>query len=265
MSNIDAVNALITAINFDQFKEIEARHSPDVLFTSFLGPIIHSSVGVEDWQRTFLRNYADCNYTGLEYIDQDDTVAVRSTIEAKGYDWRPFTQRVIEIFRLNGEEVQERRMYAMLQDLELDKPSTAAMTAALEYRGGSVSATKKLLTDFYAAALSGDKETAATFLDDKALLVDTVYGVANGPQNVLDLRAAIPRPFIGVERVTNIYAGAKDGCVEIAIDPSRPRLAEWVRVVDGKIKVIESYWMLREIGVKPAMKWRHQRQVIMPI
>lgn len=265
MSNIDAVNALITAINFDRFKEIEARHSPDVVFSSFLGPIIHSSVGVEDWQRTFLRDYADCNYTELEYIDQDDTVAVRATIEAKGYDWRPFTQRVIEVFRLNGDEVLERRMYAMLQDVELDKPATAAMNAALEFRGGSASATKKLLADFYAAALAGDKETAATFLDDKAVLIDTVYGIASGPQNILDLRATIPRPVFGLERVTNSYAGAKDGCVEIAIDPSRPRLAEWVRVVDGKIKVIESYWMLREIGVRPAMKWRHQRQVIMPI
>jgi len=62
MSNIDAVNALITAINFDRFAEIEARHNPDVTFSSFRGPTVTSSVGVEDWQRTFLRDYADCNY-----------------------------------------------------------------------------------------------------------------------------------------------------------------------------------------------------------
>ncbi|MCZ2108517.1 MAG: nuclear transport factor 2 family protein [Dehalococcoidia bacterium] len=265
MSNIDAVNALITAINFDRFEEIEARHSPDVEFFSFVGPILRSSTGIEDWQRKFRREYADCTYTELEYIDQDDTVAVRATIEAKGYDWRPFTQRIIEIIRLNGEEVQERRMYGMLQNLELDKPSTAAMNAATEFRGGNAATTRKLLADFYAAALSGDRETAATFLDDKAVLIDTVYGVANGPQNILDLRAAIPRPATGTERVTHSYAGAKDGCVEIAIDPARPRLAEWVRIVDGKIKVIESYWMLREIGVVPEMKWRRPRLVIMPM
>ncbi len=265
MSNIDAVNALITAINFDRFAEIEARHNPDVVFASFRGPILTSSVGVEDWQRTFLRDYADCNYAELEYIEQDDTVAVRATIEAKGYNWRAFTQRVIEVFRLQDGGVQERRLYAMFPDLELDKPSTAAMNAALEYRGGSAAETRKLLDEFYGGLLCGKPEAAPACLDDKAVLLDSIYGVAQGPENIVSLKAGVPRPLFGSERVTHSYAGPKDGCVEIAIDPARPRQAEWVRVVDGKIKVIESYWMFREIGVTPEAQARHQRQAIYPI
>ena len=60
MSNIDAVNALLTAIHFDRFSEIEARHQPDVTFWSFRGPTLRDSVSVADWHRTFLRDYADC-------------------------------------------------------------------------------------------------------------------------------------------------------------------------------------------------------------
>ena len=90
---------------------------------------------MEDWHTTFLRDYADCNYTDLEYIEEGDSVAVRATIEAKGYNWRPFTQRVVEVFDFVGGGVSERRMYGMLRDVELDKPSTAAMTGALEFRG----------------------------------------------------------------------------------------------------------------------------------
>lgn len=265
MSNIGAVNALITAINFDRFAEIGARHNPDVFFASFRGPILNSSVAVEDWHRVFLRDYADCNYTDLEYIEQGDTVAVRATIEAKGYDWRPFTQRIIEVFEMIEGGVQARRMYAMLPDIELDKPTTAAMTNALGFKGGSASATKALLDSFYGALLAGDKEKAREALADKAVLIDSVYGIVNGPDNILDLKSRIPAPAFGIERVLHSYAGEKDGCVEIAIDPARPRLADWVRIVDGKILVIESYWMLREIGVHPDPQKRHQRQIIMPM
>ncbi len=265
MSNIDAVNALITAINFDRFAEIEARHNPDVTFSSFRGPAVTSSVGVEDWQRAFLRDYADCNYADIEYIEDGDTVAVRATLEAKGYDWRPFTQRVIEVFAFEAGGVQERRLYAMLPDVELDKTATAAMNAALEFPGGNASQTKKLVGEFYAAILAGDGEAAAGFLDDKSVLIDAVHGVAQGPQNVVALKLGLPKPAFGAERVTHTYAGAKDGCVEIAIDPARPRLADWVRVVEGKINVIESYWMLREIGVAPAARKRHERSAVYPI
>lgn len=265
MSNIGAVNALITAINFDRFAEIEARHNPDVTFASFRGPILNSSVAVEDWHRTFLRDYADCNYTDLEYIEQGETVVVRATIEAKGYDWRPFTQRVLEVFDMVEGGVQARRMYAMLPDVELDKPTTAAMTNALGFKGGSASATKPLLDTLYGGLLSGDKDKAREALADKAVLIDSVYGIVQGPDNVVDLKLHIPVPTFGVERMVQAYAGEKDGCVEIAIDPARPRGADWVRIVDGKILVIESYWMLREIGVHPDPQKRHQRQVIMPM
>src|SRR5882762_7452175 len=66
MSNIDAVNALITAINFDRFAEIESLHQPDAVFWSFRGPTLHDSVSIADWHREFLRDYADCSYTELE-------------------------------------------------------------------------------------------------------------------------------------------------------------------------------------------------------
>ena len=266
MSNIDAVNALITAINFDRFSEIGARHNPDVLFTSFRGPILHDSVAVEDWHRTFLRDYADCNYTALEYLEKGESVAVRATIEAKGYDWRPFTQRIVEVFDFVDGGVSQRRMYAMLADVELDKAAAASMNNAMEFRGGSASATEAVLDGFFRALLASDRETALTFLADKATLVDPVYGVVNGPENVLDAIAATPRPAFGSYRITRSFAGAKDGLVETAIDAGRPRRADWLRIVDGKIMVVESYWMLREIGVQPeSYQARHPKQVILPI
>lgn len=265
MSNIDAVNALITAINFDRFAEIEARHSPDVTFASFRSSVIHGSVEVEDWQKAFLRDYADCNYTELEYIEDGETVATRATIEAKGYDWRPFTQRVIELMTFEEGEVKKRHLYAMLPDLELDKAATAAMTAATEATGSSASQTRKLAEDFANAILAGDKDAARALLDPKAVLIDTVNGVVQGPDAIVDLKASLPKPAIGKEHVVHAVAGPKDACVEIAIEDARPRLAEWIRVVDGKIRVIESYWMLREIGVEPPARKRHQRQAIYPI
>jgi hypothetical protein len=262
MSNIDAVNALISAINLDRFAEIEARHAPDVTFWSFRGPTLHTSVAVQDWHTRFLRDYADCNYTDLEYIEQDNTVVVRATIEAKGYDWRPFTQRVVEVFHIDDDgSVAERRMYAMLPNLELEKAPTAAMTSATGFKGGSVSATKAAVEAFH----SGDPEAAVAALDEKAALIDTVYGTTVGPQNILDLIGRIPRPAFGSWRVISAYHGPKDACVELAIDPNRPRQAQWLRIVEGKIMVVETYWMLREIGVSLQNPERHQRQVILPI
>src|SRR5688500_15022043 len=110
MSNIDAVNALITAVNFDRFAEIEARHAPSATFWSFRGPTLQDSLGIADWHREFLRDYADCNYADLEYVSDESTVAVRATLEAKGYDWRAFTQRVVDVYRLEHEAVVERRL-----------------------------------------------------------------------------------------------------------------------------------------------------------
>lgn len=265
MSNIDAVNAIITAINFDRFADIQALHNPDVLFSSFRGPTLHNSVAVADWYRTFLRDYADCNYTDVEYLENGEAVAIRATIGAKGYDFRPYTQRVVETYDFASGGVARRRIYAMKQDLELDKPSTASLENAIEFRGGSASSTQAAVDGFYGALLAGDKDAAVTFLSPKATLIDTVYGIVNGPDNIFELSMSLPMPAFGTNRVVRTFAGAKDALVEIAIDPTRPRRADWVRLVDGKIQVIETYWMFREIGVQPEAKFRHPRQVIMPI
>ena len=269
MSNIPAVNALITAINFDRFAEIEARHAPDAVFNSFRGPTLRSSVSIADWHREFLRDYADCNYTELEYIEQGATVAVRATIEAKGYDWRPFTQRVVEVFELDDDgQIVERRLYGMLRDIELDKAATASMADATGYKGGSASATRGVVDNFLAAVASGDVEKMQEPIHEKATIIDGIYGVAHGFENIAALSAARPKPAFGTLRVTNVLAGEHDALLEWAIEPARPRLAEWWRLVDGKVRVVEVYWMLREIGVNPMENYaqdRHRRQVILPI
>ena len=269
MSNIPAVNALITAINFDRFAEIEAYHSPDAIFQSFRGPNLRGSVGIADWHREFLRDYADCNYAELEYIEQGNQVAVRATIEAKAYDWRPFTQRVVEIFTFDeAAEVIQRRLYGMVRDIELDKPATASMTDATGFKGGSASATKGVIDKLTAALKADDVDAVKEQCSDKLTLIDGVYGVTSGIDNAIELMAARPLPAFGQERVVNVLAGEHDAVVEVAVDPARPRRADWVRLVDGKVRLIESYWMLREIGVNPYENYandRHRRQVILPI
>lgn len=267
MSNIDAVNALLTAIHFDRFGEIEARHAPDAQFNSFRGPSLRDSVSIADWHRGFLKDYADCNYTELEYIESGNVVAARATLTAKGYDFRAFTQRVVEVFEfaVDGGPIVSRRLYAMLPDLELDKPTSAALTNALESRGGTADASKALVDGHYAALFAGDGEGAKAALADNAALIDSVYGTANGPDNILALMATVPLPAFGSWRVTRSVASAKDVFVEASIDPNRPRAADWVRVVDGKIGVIETYWMLREIGVTQETRERYIKQVILPI
>ncbi|MFN0093300.1 MAG: nuclear transport factor 2 family protein [Dehalococcoidia bacterium] len=268
MSNSDAASALLTAINFDRFAEIEARHNPDVTFMSFRGPTLHGSVNVGDWHREFHRDYADCSYDALETIEQDDKVACRATIAAKGYDWRPFTQRVVEVMDFEAGGVQSRRLYGMLRDVEFDKPANAAMDNALGYRGGSASGTARTAEALLTALVSGDAEGAKAQLHAKPALIDGVFGLASGPDAICALFAALPRPAFGVQRVTNVVAGEHDALVEVAIDPSRPRAAYWCRIVDGKVCVIEAYWMLREIGVRYDVTYdrdRHRRAVIVPI
>lgn len=268
MSNIESVNALLTAINFDRFADIAARHQADAVFSSFRGPTLNGSVRVADWHRTFLRDYADCNYSEIEYVEDGETVCVRATIEAKGYDWRPFTQRVLEVFRMEEGEVAERHLYGMLRDVEFDKATAAAMANATGYRGGSAAETRKAVEGFYAALLSGKAEEAMGFLHEKAAMIDSVYGITNGPQNILDVLAQIPTPAFGYWRVNKVFAGPKDAAVELSIDPTRPRAGDWIRMVDGKIAVIEAHWMLREIGLNPFENYandRHRRQVILPI
>ncbi len=267
MTNTDAVNALITAIHFDRFAEIEAHHAPDATLHSFRGPILRDSISIGDWHREWLRDYADLEYTDIEYIEADDTVAVRATLNAKGYDWREFTQRVVDVFRFEGGEVKERRLYGMLPDIELDKPATQSLATALEDRGGGASKTRQVVEAFYNALLSADAEAATAHLDDKATIIDSLIGVATGSADLMKTIATTPAPAFGQWRVTNIVAGERDALVELAIDPSRPRAADWVRVVDGKIRVIEGYWMLLEVGISmnTFRRDRHQRQVIMPI
>jgi len=269
MSNIPAVNALITAINFDRFAEIEAHHRPDAVFHSFRGPTLRDSVAIADWHREFLRDYADCNYTELEYIEEGNVVAVRATIEAKAYDWRPFTQRVVEIFEFDEHgEVAHRRLYGMLRDIELDKPATASLADAQGFKGGSASATKQTMEKLMAAVTVADMDRIKEVTHEKATVIDGVYGIATGVENLVGLIAARPLPPFGTERVTRTLAGEHDALLELSIDPARPRLAQWFRLVEGKIRVVEAYWMLREIGVNPYENYandRHRRQVILPI
>lgn len=268
MSYTDAANALLTAINFDRFDDIGALHAPDVTFHSFRGPSLHSNGAVVEWHRAFLESYADCTYGEVETFEDGATVCARATISAKGYDWRLFHQRVLEVLQFNEDEtVAARRLYGMLRDVEFDKAETAALKAAGEFPGGNAAETRKVLAAFYPAILAGDLTAAKDQLDEKAVLIDSVYGSADGPDAVVELMQATPRPPIGILRITGTFAGPKDGVVEMAIEPSRPRSADWVRVVEGKIRVIERYWMLREIGVNPLVEYsrdRHRRRVIMP-
>src|SRR5215211_7106035 len=218
MSQIDSVNALLTAINFDRFADIEALHNGGATFHSFRGPTLHDAVAIADWHREFLRDYADCNYTDLEYIEQGDTLAVRATIEAKAYDWRPFTQRVLEIFTFDESgEVATRRLYGMLRDIELDKLATASMTDATGYQGGSSSTTRALMEKIVAAGTAGDADTLKELLNEKLTLVDGVYGVASGSESAMELMAARPGPAFGVERCIGILAGDHTAVMEFAI------------------------------------------------
>ncbi|MEX2080942.1 MAG: nuclear transport factor 2 family protein [Dehalococcoidia bacterium] len=267
MSNIDSVNALLTAIHFDRFAEIEARHNPDATFHSFRGPILHDSVSIADWHREFLRDYADAQYTDIEYVESGDLVAARATLTAKGYDWRAFSQRVVEVFRVVDQGIQERRLYAMLPDVELDKPAAQALAAALESRGDGAAGTKQVVEAFYTALLGRDSEAALAQLDPNATIIDSVVGIATGAEEFMRVIAETPSPAFGTWRVTNLIAGDRDALVELSVDGTRPRAADWVRVVDGKIRVVEAHWMLLEIGIslETYRRDRHQRQVIMPI
>ncbi len=263
----DAAAALVAAINFDRFDDIQALHAPGVVFHSFRGPMLRDCVAVRDWHHELLQRYADCAYTDVETVADGEAVALRATIEAKGYDWRAFTQRVLDVARLEDGLIADRRLYAMTRDIELDKPALASMDAAREFRGGSAGATRKLVEGLYAALLGGRREQAAEALDANVTLIDSVHGIVSGVDAVLDLLEATPRPAFGFQRLTAALAGAKDAAVEVAIDPARPRLADWVRVVEGRARVIERHWMLREIGVDPFVEYsrdRHRRQVILP-
>lgn len=264
----DAASALVAAINLDRFDDIQALHAPGVVFHSFRGPMLRDAVAVRDWHHELLQRYADCAYTDVETAGDGGAAALRATVEAKGYDWRVFTQRVLDVVRVGDDGlIADRRLYGMTRDVELDKPALASLDAAREFRGGSAGATRQLVEGLYAAILAGDRAAAADALDAKVTLIDSVYGIVSGADAALDLLEATPRPAFGFQRLTAVLAGETAAAVEVAIDPARPRLADWVRVAEGKARVIERHWMLREIGVNPFVEYsrdRHRRQVILP-
>lgn len=269
MSHIDAVNELIDAINRDRFDLIEAMHNDDVNFHSFRGPILNDAVAVGDWHRLFHRNYADLTYTENEFVEEGNVVAVRTTFEAKGYDWRRFTQRALDVFELSEDGgVQRRRLYAMLRDIEFDKPVNSAYEYAVGTKGGSASATRNVVTRFFDALMSGDGDAAKELIHDKCAVIDSVYGIAAGKDAIVEVWQSVPKPAFGTLRITRIVAGGTAALVEFSFDGSRPRFAQWVRVADEKITVVESYWMLREAGFNPAEEYRndrHLKKVILPI
>ncbi|MBH77192.1 MAG: hypothetical protein CL897_03045 [Dehalococcoidia bacterium] len=267
MPNSDVVEALVTAINYDRFDEIQSLHHPGVVFHSFRSPMLRDSVAVRDFHHELLQRYADCTYTEVEVVEDGGLIALRATIEAKGYDWRAFQQRVLDVVRIEDGLIVDRRLYGMMRDIELDKPTLAAMDDAEAFRGGSPRNTRKLVRGLYEKLIAGDREEAAGFLDEKVALIDSVYGIVSGVDAVLDLLDATPGPAFGYPRLIGVVAGENDAAVEIAIDPARPRIADWARVVEGKVKVIERHWMLREIGINPFVEYsrdRHSRQVILP-
>ncbi len=267
MPTSDVADALVTAINYDRFDEIQALHAPGVVFHSFRSPMLRDSVAVRDWHRELLQRYADCAYTEVEAVEDSDAVAMRATIEAKGYDWRAFQQRALDIVRVEDGLIVSRRLYGMMRDIELDKPALAALDAANAFRGGSRRSTRKLVRGLYENLIGSDRDQAAGALDEKVTLIDSVYGIVTGVDAVLDLIEATPRPAFGAPRLTAVVSGEQAAAVEVAIDPARPRFADWVRIVEGKVRVIERHWMLREIGVNPFVEYsrdRHHRQVIFP-
>ncbi len=269
MSHIDAVNELIDAINRDRFDLIEAIHNDDVNFHSFRGPILNDAVAVGDWHRLFHNNYADLTYTENEFVEEGDKIAVRTTFDAKGYDWRRFSQRAVDVFDLTEDGgVSRRRLYAMLRDIELDKASNSAYEYALETKGGSASGTKTVVTSFYDALFAGDSDAAKELIHDKCAVIDSIYGIAAGKDAIVEVWQSIPRPAFGSLRITNIIAGGTAALVEFSLDGNRPRLAQWVRVIEDKVAVVETYWMLREAGFNSAEEYRHDRhlkKVILPI
>ena len=268
MTYSEAALDFIDAINYDRFAAIEAAHNADAVFHSFRGPILHSNVAIEEWHREFLRNYADCTYNNVELIEEDNQVVACAIIEAKGYDFRRFFQRIVDVFEFDDEEfIDARRLYAMLRDIEMDKQVAAAHSYAVETRGGSATGTRDVVSKFYDAVLQGDGDAAKELIHEKSAVIDSIYGIAPGADAIVEVLAAPPKPAFGVLRVTNTIAGENVALVELSVDPSRPRTAHFVRVVEDKVAIVEVYWMLREIGFNPFEEYsrdRHHRRAILP-
>ncbi|MYK26695.1 MAG: nuclear transport factor 2 family protein, partial [Dehalococcoidia bacterium] len=206
MPTSDVVEALVTAINYDRFEDIQALHAPGVVFHSFRSPMLRDSVAVRDFHHELLERYADCTYTEVEAVEDGGAVAVRATIEAKGYDWRAFQQRVLDVSRVEDDLIVDRRLYGMMRDIELDKPALAATDAANAFRGGSPRSTRRLVRGLYEKLIASERDEAAESLDEKVTLIDSVYGIVSGVDAVLDLLEATPRPAFGYPRLTAVVA-----------------------------------------------------------
>jgi hypothetical protein len=82
MSNIDTVNELLTAIN--STASTRSRRTTRRTSSPLVPRADPPRLGVRRRLASrILRDYADCNYTDLEYIEDGDHVAVRATIEAR--------------------------------------------------------------------------------------------------------------------------------------------------------------------------------------
>jgi hypothetical protein len=142
------------------------------------------------------------------------------------------------------------------------------MDDATGYRGGSASSTRQAVEALITAQAAGDVDGMKAAAHDRMAYIDGVYGVTLGVDSAQALFESRPRPSFGVERRIRVLATDHTAVAEMAIDPSRPRAADFYRLVDGKVRVIERYWMLREIGFRPDENYaqdRHTRKVIFPI
>ncbi len=266
--SVSTAKQLVDAINFDRFDDIQKLHASGVTFHSFRGPTLKDNIAVRDWQTELLERYADCTYTEEEIVDDSDIAALRTTIVGKGYDWRQFAQRALDIIQVDDDgRINTRHLYAMLRDIDLDKSIESALSRANEYPGGSEKTATELAIKFCEMDISSNRGIASDILDENSVFVDSVYGSAKGPDAITSLLEAIPKPAFGIPRMQTCIAGIKDVVTEIAVDPQRPRFANWIRIVEDKIVVVERYWMLREIGVNPFVEYsrdRHRRQVNLP-
>ncbi|MFQ5381888.1 MAG: nuclear transport factor 2 family protein [Dehalococcoidia bacterium] len=267
MSNTETIEALVSAIEHDRFREIAELHRPGAVFHTFRGPTVSGGTAAGGWYAAFLRDYADCSYSDRALLEQGDVAALAATLGAKGVDWRAFDQRVLEFFEFEEGLVAARRIYAMPARFEYPKPVADAVAKLKEAEGVGASSVEATARGFVEALLAGDRDGARAFLSEDSVLVDGVFGVATGSDSVLELVAALPAPAFGVWRLSRCVAGNRAAALEMAIDPARPRAAAWVRVSEEKVASIEIYWMLREIGVTPAVGSmpRHPKQVILPI
>ena len=267
MSTSGTVDALISAIERERFRDIAELHQAGAALHTFRGPTAWGGVAIGEWYGRFLRDYADCSYTERSLVEDGEVAALRATIEAKGYDWRVFEQHVLEFVEFEEGLISARRIYAMPARIEYPKPALDALQKLEGTAGGGPAPVAAAARGFVDALLEGDRDGAAALLADDAVLIDGVFGVATGSEAVLELVSTLPSPAFGTWRLLRCIAGENAAALELAIDPQRPRAGAWIRVNEERVAAIEMYWMLREIGVTTGVVSipRHPKQVILPI